>query len=444
MAESFRKAFEVVDRKLHAPAILMTIVWLWLIAGAAWSGHAKAFPGLLLFFGCSAVTYFLLCQQKALAEAVSRAADIFSIPPSLRNGALWIAGAVAVAIALLHFILFDGFTVVAALAADDQIAIALMRQNVTASLPRFMKYASSIAAHGLFPIVIVLAIANGQRMLALLTGAVGLIYAVCLMQKSGPILLMLPLAVYLLSTRHLIKAALTVAVVGVVVIFMGFAANPQVRPAAMVTLSKELQKTRITKPAADVASTPSPRISAADDASNANLLGASLLYRVLVTPGEVVGQWFDVIPAQIPFGEGCGYRFLTSLLHCNFQNYPRILYDHLFPSEASMGLKGTVNAASMMTAYANFGWLGLALIGVFHAIVAWALLIIFQRDPVLTLPINMTFILLLSSGDIFTLLFSGGWGLSILLFAMIARAGGPQKEIGTDFPSSTRLRTVTL
>ena len=108
-----------------------------------------------------------------------------------------------------------------------------------------------------------------------------------------------------------------------------------------------------------------------------------------------------------------------------------------------MGLKGTVNAASMMTAYANFGWLGLALIGVFHAIVAWVLLIIFQRDPVLTLPINMTFILLLSSGDIFTLLFSGGWGLSILLFAMIARASEPQKELGTGIPS-TRLRTVAL
>jgi hypothetical protein len=444
MAESLREAVAVVDSKPHAPAILMTIVCLWLIAGAAWTGHTKAFPALLLFFGCAAVTYFLLCQQNALAEAVSRAADIFSIPSSLRHGALWIAGAIAIAIALLHFILFDGFTVVAALAADDQIAIALMRQNVTASLPSFMKYATSIAAHGLFPVVIVLAIAKGQRMLALLTGAVGLIYAVCLMQKSGPILLMLPLAVYLLSTRHLIKAAITIAGVGVVVIFMGFAANPQIRPTAMVTLSKELQKTGFGKPAAHVVSPSSPRVSTTDDASNANLLAASLLYRVLVTPGEVVGQWFDVIPAQISFGEGCGYRFLSSLLHCNFQNYPRILYDHLFPAEVSMGLQGTVNAASMMTAYANFGWLGLALIGVFHAIVAWVLLIIFQRDPVLTLPINMTFILLLSSGDIFTLLFSGGWGLSILLFAMIARASGPQKEVGTGIPAPTGLRTVTL
>lgn len=364
-----------------------------------------------------------------------------ALPPTERPLALWIGAAIATSIALIHFICFDGFTIAAALASNDQIQVALIRQNVTTSLPSWMNYASSIAVNGLFPIVLVLAVANQQRRLAFLTGAVGLLYAICLMQKSRPIMLMLPLIAYLVIQRHLIKAIIMTAAVGAVIFFMGFVANPSIRPAAMQTLSEKLEGFAVTTSRTNVSlqlkaspkPIPLPTISSLatqkqiqiSETSNTNRLGLLLLYRALITPGEVVGLWFDAIPSEIPFSNGCGYRFLTSLLGCHFQNYSRILYDRLFPTEASMGLEGTINAASMMTAYANFGWIELAIIEVIHAIVAWALMVIFIRNKSLAIPINLTFILLLSSGDIFTMLLSGGWGLAILLFAMLGRNAEP-------------------
>jgi hypothetical protein len=393
----------------RSPGIILIAVCLWVAFGAAWTGSGTAVAGVALFVMTGLAVYTLLLAQRRLGRTLGSLLSYLTLPVAWRQYGLWIIGGFAIAVAIVHLTAFNGFTIPETLRSNDAIEIALIRQGVTTSIPGWMRYTSSIAIRSLFPIVLVLAVANRQIALAVLTGSVGLLYAVSLMQKSGPVLLLLPLVCYLALKSRLLGFSFGAALIAGTVLSMGFLANPTLRPNAhIVTEGTDPH------PPASINSNPS-------DGRKTEQLASGLFHRVAVVPGEVVGQWFAEIPASVPYGYGCGYRFLAPLLGCGFQDYTRILYDKEYPQEASMGLQGTLNAASMMNAYANFGWWGLVASGVIHAILLWGLTIIFCRDLKMILPINVTFLVLLSSGDFFTTLLSGGWAAAIVLFVLLGR-----------------------
>ena len=93
----------------------------------------------------------------------------------------------------------------------------------------------------------------------------------------------------------------------------------------------------------------------------------------------------------------------------------------MYPKHAKKGLKGNVNVASFMYEYANFGVYGLILSGVFLGLLFVSIEKIFVNNITLKLAINLIPVLILSSQAITTLLFSGGWGLSILLYLFIIK-----------------------
>ena len=75
-----------------------------------------------------------------------------------------------------------------------------------------------------------------------------------------------------------------------------------------------------------------------------------------------------------------------------------------------------MNVASFMYDYVNFGLLGLVLSGILLGIIFTYLEKLFKNDFNMKLVVNLIPILILSSQALTTLLFSGGWALSVILY----------------------------
>lgn len=135
----------------------------------------------------------------------------------------------------------------------------------------------------------------------------------------------------------------------------------------------------------------------------------------MVVPGKTVGDWFLLIPDEYPFLNGCGYRF-ARIFGCEFTEYSKVFYPRLYPQYAEKGLKGTVNVATFMYEYSNFGKTGLVLAALIVSLLFLFIQKLFDQDFVWLAVFNFFPALMLSSTSFTTLLFSGGWGLTILLF----------------------------
>jgi hypothetical protein len=71
--------------------------------------------------------------------------------------------------------------------------------------------------------------------------------------------------------------------------------------------------------------------------------------------------------------------------------------------------------------FANWGWKGLLISGLILGLCLAFVERIFGDNMVAKLTINATSIFWLTSTSLSTLLFSGGWGLMILLYALFGR-----------------------
>lgn len=143
-----------------------------------------------------------------------------------------------------------------------------------------------------------------------------------------------------------------------------------------------------------------------------------LIHRVVFVPGEVVGNWFAVIPADVPFANGCGYRPVAAMLGCAHQNFPQLVYSIYNRSLVKQGVSGTMNAAGFMDEYANFGLPGLIVSGVIMAVLLYLLGILFAGRRAIGIALNAVPLLFLSSGALLTLLVSGGWLTTLLLYVV--------------------------
>ena len=76
----------------------------------------------------------------------------------------------------------------------------------------------------------------------------------------------------------------------------------------------------------------------------------------------MVSQWFQKIPKNKPFLHENGYGFICKIKGIKHVEYSKVLYPIIRPKYAARGLKGSVNTASFMYEYSNFGNTGLVLI----------------------------------------------------------------------------------
>jgi hypothetical protein len=376
----------------------VSMIWVWAgIFAASGFAHFDLFaiflPSAILCFG--------------IAWLVLRRFELRLAPPSPAVPDSMVAALLGAAMlaALGQYISLGQIPLLNAVRSSDYMEIAKIRQSINYGSPVF-NYLSPLLVKVVYPVLAIALFRRGRNGLALLALLAGMAYGASLMQKSFPLYVAIPVAAYLGLSRRFASATAAGAAACLVVVAMALIANPA-GPASGAGVQ--------VNGGASAANLPAPKA-----------VGAGLIHRVLLTPGEVVVEWFDAFPAAYPFEHGCGYRFAAPLLGCHFVNNSDLMYRHTAPEYVAQGLKGSRNAAHFAEEYANFGPAGLALAPFLAAfVVSIAAMLTAGLGPEIALSINAPFIITLTSSALHTTLLSGGWAAAIVL-SLILLGRSPQ------------------
>ena len=278
--------------------------------------------------------------------------------------------------------------------------VSALRNDIHMESPSWIIYLSGFNIRCFFPFLILLMYVQKRYILFVTCLLLGSFYAFGLLQKSYAVFLILPTLIYAVSTRkYLLSTLLTIVIAGIISIIIIGSSDKINDDLTSQTPDIELNQNKDKRPFI-------VRIT----------LGMSI--RIFVTPGEMVAKWFDNIPSNKPFLYGDGYPLLPRLKGTEYRDYNKELYPIIRPQYAERGLTGTVNTATFVREYSNFGWLGLVLSSFIVALFFTLQTNIFKGYFIANLALNMIFILMLSSTNLWTLLVSGGWFMIIILFAI--------------------------
>lgn len=303
--------------------------------------------------------------------------------------------AATVLASLIHYVDLGGVPLLTAMGSSDFIEIAKIRQSINYGSPVF-NYLAPLLVKVVYPVLAIALFQRKRTGFALLALILGMAYGATLMQKSFPLYVAIPVAIYLGLSRRFAFSILTVVAAGIIVVAMARVANP---PAPPSPVASPITVTH-------------------------NDIGAGLLHRVLLTPGKAVVEWLAAFPTDYAFEHGCGYRFAAPLLGCRFVNNSELMYRHTAPDYVAMGLNGTRNAAHFAEEYANFGAAGLALAAFLASFILLVVAVLTAGlGAEIAVSINIPFILALTSSALHTTLLSGGWAVAIALSLLLLSQG---------------------
>ena len=346
------------------------------------SGLTYATPLFFLFFLPFIVFYFGLPVAKLKFDITS-----FN-PPKLA----WILLGFGGLIAIFHLIWLGKIPFMEAWQTRQLSEANLIRKIGSASLPKWLHYASTWSVRAILPASALFFMIKKNKIGFVLSLFVGGFYGLALLQKSLVLWVSIPILVYFLLQRHWIRALLMSALTGLLFVLAIFANNPQLHGGV-----NDLKTP-----------TPSERKS--------SQVSEGLFKRIFIVPGKTLSMWFSHVPKDKPFLHGRDFGLYAKLTGQKTADYNLELYPLFYPEYAKQGVKGSVNAAHFMRAYANFGWWGLPLAAALLASFFQLLNIVHRKTQGgLAFCLQIFPLLLLSSGSLLTLFFSGGWGLVILL-----------------------------
>ncbi|MCG3166587.1 MAG: hypothetical protein POELPBGB_02367 [Bacteroidia bacterium] len=373
----------------HPFFVLYFIIVVFLFPGVYYKSGYRFFGELFLHLFSFIAIYFLL--QKFLPA--------FSVPvkfglpekaefiiPYLPNVALFSVSFFII----FHFYHIGFVPLVETAQSDNVVDIALIRQHVTTYSSTWVNYLRSFIMRAVIPFFVVYSCITQKKQWFIAWTVVGIIYSLNLMQKSYIVMTFVPLGLYFFLNRKYLKsfAIMMIPVIGVYFLMI------ITRPSKVTAEDEKVEMTTT---------------------ETLNKSSKNLISRLMVVPGKTVGDWFLLIPDEYPFLNGCGYRF-ARIFGCEFTEYSKVFYPRLYPQYAEKGLKGTVNVATFMYEYSNFGKTGLVLAALIVSLLFLFIQKLFDQDFVWLAVFNFFPALMLSSTSFTTLLFSGGWGLTILLF----------------------------
>jgi len=307
---------------------------------------------------------------------------------------------------LYHLCFLGQVPFISAVKILDYYQIAFIRQNIIEHDHSFVKYVSAFMIRGIIPFALLYFSITNKKLFFILI-PIALFYALSLMQKSLIVSVMIPLIIYSVIDRKYLNSVLYSAIAISGIFILVYTTNPNLR-ATQEEIRSEMEKNGHLY-------LPGENMSAA-----ASFLSASIaIYtRVFIATGLAAGYWLDNIPSVYPYTKGCGYRFLAPAIGCDFNDfdYSHIIYNATYKKEAKIGLKGTITVANFVYDYANFGYIGLFYSACITALFFNFLGKIFDNNFKWIISINALFIFWLSSGALHTLLLSGGWIITIILF----------------------------
>ena len=299
-----------------------------------------------------------------------------------------------------HFILLKGVPTISAWQSHNSFDIYGMRRSVTYDSPLLINYLKSFILKAVIPFLLILFYRKEKPLFFIPVFVICIFYCISLIAKSPVVTAVVPLLILSLMMKKYFQFILFSVIVFISLNFLVFVANPSLR-GGDTYLPKEIQ--------------------AVPTQSEIGASVTALGNRTFFLPGKIVSDWFRVIPSQKPFLHGNGYHFIASLKGTKFRDYSTELYPVIFPQYAARGYAGSVNSASFMYDYANFGVVGLIYSAVLLSLIFVFINFLFAENNRMKFCINFFPILFLSSSSLFTLLFSGGWGLLILLFLLFRK-----------------------
>ena len=148
----------------------------------------------------------------------------------------------------------------------------------------------------------------------------------------------------------------------------------------------------------------------------------ALMTRMIFSPSQVIDQWLHFYSHTDRREQGCGYHALTRLIDCEYVDVPSKLYQVYYQNNVARGMRGSLNAASFMMDYANWGLPGVAG-GVILAAIVFCLITCIYRTHPLAVPMNLPLILAAMETSFITALNSGaGWCAMTVLFFFFFRS----------------------
>ncbi len=321
-------------------------------------------------------------------------------------------------IALIVFVLFiighlfylGHVPIITSYLSLDYYNIALIRQSITKIDSSLINYFSAFMLKAIIPFYLLLLLIKDKKLFYFFL-IPSVFYALAMMQKSYIVGIFIPCIIYYLVNFDFKKVLVFILIPLAGNYLLVFVTNPELR-ANKSEIDNYLVANK-TEYKID-----STVVAEANLSNKLNIAGDALYQRVFLTTGKIVGYWFDAVPSKLPYAKGCGYHFLAPALGCDYDqyDYSRIIYDSIYIKESKKGLKGTVTVACFMYDYANFGILGLIISAFLLALFLIIIKKIFNNEFAWIVSFNGLFVLWLTSAAISTTLFSGGWGLTILLF----------------------------
>jgi hypothetical protein len=101
----------------------------------------------------------------------------------------------------------------------------------------------------------------------------------------------------------------------------------------------------------------------------------------------------------------------------------------VYEENAKHGLTGTVNVAGFMRGYANFGLLGLVIAAIGLALFLVILELFYRDQTLIKFALNIFPLIMLSSSSLLTIMFSGGWLLTLFLFILFRSVFNSEIEV---------------
>lgn len=395
--------------KNHTLIFIYTIVFGILLNGIFIFSGTKYLFELTLFFVPLLVFYFgfnyiLQKKEKSITERLD------NLKRHLPKNLDLFLGAFCVILIISHLISLGGSPALQGLSLDESGEVSELRRSITANASVLWGYLSSFNIKAILPFTLLLFLFKKRKILLIVLFVIGAFYAFSLMQKSYILTVLFPIFLYLLLSKKYIQSLGIIATCVFIIFSLVYVSNPQMRGGQDTIPKLEISE--------EFESTP---VQGKQDAPYYIRVIYGLGKRVFVVPGEMVAQWFDAIPKTKPFLRGNGYYFYCTLTGNEYHEYSKELYPIIRPNYAEKGLKGSVNTASFMYEYSNFGRLGMVLSALFFSIVLIFTEFVFKHNLKMKIALNLFPVFMLSSGALTTALFSGGWGLIIFLYFLFSK-----------------------
>lgn len=373
----------------HSFFWIYNLVFLLLIFGDVYVFGIKHLNQLVFYFASFVMVYFLM--NKFTLK--------WMLPELKFNQKLMVKFLIVIGLGIVasHLLSLGGSPAIESLDLMKISEVNMKRKSIGTNSHFIWKYLSSMNIKAILPFLLLILLIKKNKMYWVVF-FIGCFYCFSLMQKSHILSFLIPVLLYTLFKKNWLYALKYGITIGVVIIGLVFVSSPSLRGGV-----NDLRKTELK--------------SQKSNDSKIVSIAKSLTKRIFIMPGEMVGNWFEIIPQKKPFLKGKGYNAFCKITKQKYHDYNLELYPVIFPDYANQGIKGSVNSAHFMRGYSNFGNLGLFLSAIMLALMLSVLNIVFQSsNQTMKLCINLFPIFLLSSGSLSTILFSGGWGLLILLF----------------------------